>query len=538
MDNDLVYFKLKKSSCFFEAFKLVWMPLLVLVGVVAGFFEIVPLNVGIHTLIMISMIFVIFIFFIKHNALFLACRFNNSDDMIRDELNTFFKKNAYKIGEEKKATGSIEPLFLDIYNSFRNDNFASVAATIFPTLGILGTFISIAISMPDFSVDTSEALEKEISLLLSGVGTAFYVSIYGIFLSLWWIFFEKRGLSRFEKDVNTLIKSCASYIWSKEEIDEARHQESLNMQLQSISVQKSMLEKITLFSTDAYVDMMKKMVNDHMELFRSITDNERVVYKESMSQLISQQEMAKESMETLMSGYIENFKNVSMQEQKLLSESSVSIQAQQELMLKEINSLMLGYVDQFKELSANEAQMLHSSAAELKSQQDDVKKSMNYIIKMHMDSFEKMITGEKEMFDEAYKNIANLSQSIKHGSDMHLSMVEKYESIETIMKQVDDSLIKNSETLSSISSEFEHQKNEINSSIRNFTAVVEKSLNSISDQNDQTVKEKAQMLKTFNHMIQANSDFTGLYAAQNSQLIESLEDIVRKLQQISTRAES
>ena len=46
--------------------------------------------------------------------------------------------------------------------------------------------------MPDFSSGNTTALEQEISLLLGGVGTAFYVSIFGIFLSIWWTFFLKK----------------------------------------------------------------------------------------------------------------------------------------------------------------------------------------------------------------------------------------------------------------------------------------------------------------------------------------------------------
>ncbi len=42
-------------------------------------------------------------------------------------------------------------------------------------------------------------LKAEITKLLGGVGTAFYVSIYGIFLSIWWTFFEKFGMSKFQQ---------------------------------------------------------------------------------------------------------------------------------------------------------------------------------------------------------------------------------------------------------------------------------------------------------------------------------------------------
>jgi hypothetical protein len=533
MNNDMIYFNLKKSSCFFEAVKLAFAPILILAGVVASFLGYLPLNVGIHTLILITIIFIIFLFFIKHNALFLVCRFHNNDEIIKKEIDQFFKKNEYKIGDDKKAVGSLEPLFRDLYNSLRNDNFASVAATVFPTLGILGTFISIAISMPDFSVDTADALEKEISLLLGGVGTAFYVSIYGIFLSLWWIFFEKRGLSSFENDVNKIMKSASEYMWTKEQIDEARHKESMSVQRENINIQKSMLEKITLFSTDLYVDQMKKMISDHMDLFRSITVNENQLFTENIEQLKIQQADMQKEMDSIMLNAIENFKNVSMQEQKLLSESSVSIQAQQELLLKEINNLMNSYVDQFKSLSANEAGMLHDSAAELKAQQEDVKKSLNDMITAHVANFSKLVSSESKMFEEAYTNVAHLSQSIKQGSDLHLSMIEKYESIESVMKQVDGSLVKNGEILSSISVEFEHQKNELNDTIKKLVHIMDGSLNSLSDQNEQFTKDKSQMLKTFNHMIQANSDFTGLYSAQNAQLIESLEDIGRSFKQIS-----
>ncbi len=59
-----------------------------------------------------------------------------------------------------------------------------MASSLFPLLGILGTFTAIAVSMPDFSISDTDTLDKQISILLSGIGTAFYASIFGIFLSL------------------------------------------------------------------------------------------------------------------------------------------------------------------------------------------------------------------------------------------------------------------------------------------------------------------------------------------------------------------
>jgi DNA-binding transcriptional MerR regulator len=85
-------------------------------------------------------------------------------------------------------------------------------------MGILGTFVAIALSMPDFSVTDTQALDREISLLLSGVGSAFFASIYGILLSLIWTYFEKRGLSKIENYFSSIKKASSSLIWSKEEL--------------------------------------------------------------------------------------------------------------------------------------------------------------------------------------------------------------------------------------------------------------------------------------------------------------------------------
>ena len=106
----------------------------------------------------------------------------------------------------------------DYYSKTRNDNFVSVAASVFPMLGILGTFLAIAISMPNFSVADSQALDNEITILLSGVGSAFYASIYGILLSLIWTYFEKSGLSKVDKYFENIKRSFIHSTWTDNEL--------------------------------------------------------------------------------------------------------------------------------------------------------------------------------------------------------------------------------------------------------------------------------------------------------------------------------
>jgi hypothetical protein len=138
-------------------------------------------------------------------------------------LQNSIRENSLTIGDSTKSTINIEEYINDYYKTFRNDNFASVAPSFFPMLGILGTFTAIAISMPDFSIKDTEALDSQISLLLSGIGTAFYASIFGIFLSILWNYFEKRGLSKADADSHYLQGLYKDFIWTESELKKHEH---------------------------------------------------------------------------------------------------------------------------------------------------------------------------------------------------------------------------------------------------------------------------------------------------------------------------
>ena len=194
----------EEQHCFFVYLKIIALPFFAYLYFILGYLGVLNLPVGEHSVILIGIIFFVSLLFARHNGEFGACYFRRHSSAFRAELKEYIGKNMMRIGDYTKSNASFDDFMNQYSKRIRNDNYASVGAGIFPTMGILGTFISIALTMPDFASQTADALEREIGLLLSGVGTAFYVSIYGIFLSLWWLFFEKRGLSRFDRDVETI----------------------------------------------------------------------------------------------------------------------------------------------------------------------------------------------------------------------------------------------------------------------------------------------------------------------------------------------
>ena len=200
-------------------FTLLTIPTLLFVLVILCYFGVLPLKVEIHSVILIGAIYFIYLFFIRHNAYFVACKFRTLYADLQIALLDYINNNLLTIAQTSKANGSVDDFLQDYTSNLRNSNFSSIASGIFPTLGILGTFISIALSMPDFTSNNIAALDSEITKLLSGVGTAFYVSIYGIFLSIWWIFFEKFGLSRFHHDSYIIKESTKNFFWTKIDIE-------------------------------------------------------------------------------------------------------------------------------------------------------------------------------------------------------------------------------------------------------------------------------------------------------------------------------
>jgi hypothetical protein len=176
--------------------------------------------------VIVAFIFVVFSSFIKHNANYTACHMRGSFSYMEEELQSALKENALKIMDKTKSTINVNDFIVAFYKEMLNDNFARVAPSVFPMMGILGTFIAIAISMPDFTVQDLTALDHEISILLSGIGTAFYASIYGIFLSLLWTYFEKRGNAKVDKNILDLEKLYEGRVWKESELIKHRHMQS------------------------------------------------------------------------------------------------------------------------------------------------------------------------------------------------------------------------------------------------------------------------------------------------------------------------
>ena len=208
-------------------FKIVLLPVLVYVACLLCYFGVIKLDMGFDIIVIMGVMLVIALIFARHSAELGCCLFEQKKDLFKKELKNYIIKTLLTIGKERKSNGSFDQFALKYSKDVRNDNYAAVATGVFPMLGIFGTFISIAISMPTLSSADILALEDEITELFAEIGSSFYICAYGIFLALWWIFFERFGISRFEKLIARQKNATISFFWTSEEIEQRYMQETL-----------------------------------------------------------------------------------------------------------------------------------------------------------------------------------------------------------------------------------------------------------------------------------------------------------------------
>ena len=248
------------TPCTSHSFAILLIPFLFLVGLILAYLGIFPVNVETHTLAIVAFIFVVFIFFVKHNANYAVCHMKGSFFKMEEDLQAALRENALTIMGKTKSTLHVKDFITEYYQDIRNDNFARVAPSVFPMLGILGTFIAIALSMPDFTVKDLDSLDREISILLSGIGTAFYASIYGIMLSLIWTYFEKRGIAKVDKQIFDMEKLYGQRVWKRSELIKHEHMQS---ELKDQQIVQTLKETFNM-------DFIKELNDQYLKNFTTI----------------------------------------------------------------------------------------------------------------------------------------------------------------------------------------------------------------------------------------------------------------------------
>lgn len=77
-------------------------------------------------------------------------------------------------------------------------------------LGLLGTFLGLTFGIRNFDSTSTDHIQSSIQMLLDGMGTAFYTSLVGMSLSLFYTFLDKIFKHRLSKNLYTFTEKVDS----------------------------------------------------------------------------------------------------------------------------------------------------------------------------------------------------------------------------------------------------------------------------------------------------------------------------------------
>ena len=127
---------------------------------------------------------------------------NKSDDSLRalsitkmSSIGLVYERNLIiEIGNTKKTNVPSSDFFSDfnVLNVGRvNLRMLDAASGVLVGLGLLGTFLGLSLGIEGIDISNTQNIQKSIQVLLDGMGTAFYTSLFGMGFSLIFTIFDK-----------------------------------------------------------------------------------------------------------------------------------------------------------------------------------------------------------------------------------------------------------------------------------------------------------------------------------------------------------
>ena len=412
-------------------------------------------------LIFIGYVIYLSISYLKIKATLIESEFKKSDKTKPNwslYSNTFVNNKTSVSANNFVNDENIFPLFMNV-GAINN------VSNLLVGLGVLGTFIGLTSGILYSSFETTEEIKKSITVLLSGVGTAFITSIWGMFLSLLFTAFLKSIVYSISKQIDVL---CL-------EFDNAFKMSAHEILSHDKEVQKDVLDEYFIITTDDGKKELKSVVNSLLE--------QAVNQSSSLSRLSDD---LSETIEEIMNKLIENSnkKMVELIEGKLVPvlEELKSIKEDSgtkmiEKVINNLNNSMIEMMSDFKDSISGDTQNQMDGLAE---QLLIVAKSLESIpdtMSLVKEAVEETINKSTSQAFEQNKRISEdfiKSNELVHGSinDLYTKHTVNAENLDQLTNKISEILSDNKDV--------NYQVNEMLSTAKNVTILLNSFNNSIN----------------------------------------------------------
>jgi chromosome segregation ATPase len=169
-----------------------------------------------------------------------------------DLWSRYYHRISEKKGDDEKIR--VEPFFsFDVllhHMGYRS--WMDAGAGVSVSIGVLGTFIGLSVGLSELNVGNTEALRTGISSLLDGMKIAFYTSVFGVFLSLVWVFLDRFMSQRLEHAID----------WHAEKLDYLFNTDDEELFLNRLEkISSSQSDHLKTVLTDVMEKVLKPVVD-------------------------------------------------------------------------------------------------------------------------------------------------------------------------------------------------------------------------------------------------------------------------------------
>lgn len=396
----------------------------------------------------------------------------------KDYRESFFNVNGVEKTDENSYDYFNEKNLLNENTNLRLIN--SIPATLVG-FGILGTFIGLTYGISNFKTTSTEQIKDSIEVLLSGMGTAFVSSIYGMLLSLVFTFFEKVQISSLHNSIHRLCYYLdKSFKISKE--DE---------RIIQVKRQESLLNDFFIFKDDNGNEVKPGNVL-------------RDLYNESIKQSAALQSFSTDLANLIEAGF-----------EKILNDPDKGVLYELQALKKEIKSLG--------------AQLQDPATDMIEKMLEDLETSLGKMV----NEFNESVSGStKDELENLAKHLGAAGESLSefpgHLEEMTKTLNGNFENLQVVVDQISQQILEQSEASSEV----------INEQVKQTTTLLTEKIGELQVGQEVLISKQtenlglsSEMLGAFNTSIGSLNDLS----IQIKDTVDSFNEVETKLNLASSR---
>lgn len=346
----------------------------------------------------------------------------------------------------------VEPFFgYDVmHDTLGKRNILDNGSGIHVSLGVLGTFMGLAIGLSGLNMANPDLLRDGVSGLIGGMKTAFYTSVLGVVFSILWIFIDSLITRRRNKEIEWHINKLHYFLNADDE-------EIFLNRLEKIQQQQT--EQMKTLLTDALEKAMVPFVQTIEKGNQEISQQMKEQNETSLEHLHLMKNQSEDMANRIMDGVSESM-NESIYE---FSQVLRLAQENQDRM----NSLLENTVEQFNQAAESNSNMIHktenmvSTFTNLSEQMDETQRNYSAAQENLLNAVNDIGNIQSMMVEHAatQKEMISHQQSFMSKSD---ELVNQFVAFGDRMAEVQNSMIETLvEKTDMVSKRFEALSNEL-----------------------------------------------------------------------------